>query len=90
MITVRAVVSGKVQGVFFRDYTRKRAQSLQLTGWVKNLADGGVEIVVCGSEAVVTHFIDWLWEGSPSSKVSDVCWEIIPQQTHSDFVIRYD
>jgi acylphosphatase len=88
MICIHALVSGKVQGVYFRDSTQKRALALQLTGWVQNLADGRVEIIACGTQESIKTFIDWLWEGSPDSKVSDVCWENIPQQTFTDFVIR--
>lgn len=90
LICVHAFVTGKVQGVYFRDHTRQRAQALQLTGWVKNLPDGRVETVVCGPKTAVMDFVDWLWEGSPSAKVSEVCWEELPQQTHAEFTIRYD
>lgn len=87
MICVHAFVSGKVQGVCFRDYTQKHAQALRLTGWVRNLPDGRVETIVTGPETVVMDFIERLKKGSPSSKVQDVCWEKISQQTHADFTI---
>lgn len=90
MICIHVLISGKVQGVYFRDHTRQFAQKLHLTGWVRNLADGRAEAIVCGSEGNLRKFIDWLWEGSPSSKVSGVCWELIAQQAHADFIIRYD
>ncbi len=66
----------------------KQAQALQLTGWVRNLADGRVEVVACGPREIIMEFIDWLWQGSPSAKVSDVCWEEISQQTFTEFTIR--
>jgi acylphosphatase len=90
---IHAWVSGTVQGVYFRDHTRRRAQELQLTGWVKNLPDGRVETLACGPQEAVMQLIDWLWQGSPNAQVSDVRWETVPQQTHADlrsFTIRYD
>lgn len=87
-VSIHAWVDGTVQGVYFRDHTRKQAQALQLTGWVRNLADGRVEVVACGPREIIMEFIDWLWQGSPSAKVSDVCWEEISQQTFTEFTIR--
>lgn len=80
-VCVHAWVSGKVQGVYFRDHTCRQAQALQLTGWVKNLNDGRVEAMICGPQAKVLKLVKWLWEGSPQAEVSDVRWEEIPQQT---------
>lgn len=90
-ISVHALVSGKVQGVYFRDHTRRRAQALHLTGWVKNLPDGRVETLASGPRAAVVQFIEWLKEGSPQAQVSEVCWEEVPhQQTSADFIIIRD
>lgn len=85
MITLHLLITGKVQGVYYRDYTRQKAQALQLTGWVKNLADGRVEVMVSGPRAVVMELVEWCWQGSPRSKVSDVYWEEVPQQTFAEF-----
>lgn len=90
MITIHAFISGKVQGVYFRDHTRQCAQALQLTGWVKNLPDGRVETVASGPRMAVMQFVEWLKQGSPASKVSDVSWEEIPLQSHSEFIICRD
>ena len=90
MICVHAFVSGKVQGVFFRDHTRQCAQALQLTGWVRNLPDGRVETLACGPRTAVMKFIEELRQGPPRAKVKDVCWEETSQQTGTDFVVRYD
>ena len=62
-------VSGRVQGVFFRGNARKRAEELLLTGWVKNLPDGRVEIVCEGVDEDVEAFIAWCREGSRLAKV---------------------
>ena len=70
-------VSGWVQGVSFRGYTRKSAQELGLTGWVRNLYDGGVEAVAEGSRSAVEAFIAKVREGPPAARVEDVrvAWE---------------
>lgn len=76
-ICKRCFVSGRVQGVFYRDTTRYKAEELQLTGYAKNLTDGRVEVVICGSETNVEKLCEWLWLGSEYSSVSNVdCHEI--------------
>lgn len=67
----KIIVKGKVQGVFFRDYTKKKADSMGLKGTVQNLSDGSVKIVVEHTENI-QDFIDWCWMGSPASSVEDV------------------
>jgi acylphosphatase len=52
-----------------------KPRTLGLTGFARNLADGRVEVLACGDEAAVNEFIEWLWEGSPASKVTDVATE---------------
>ena len=75
MICKRSFVSGRVQGVFYRATCVRKAESLGLSGFARNLADGRVEVLACGEEAVVNEFVDWLWEGSPASRVTDVAVE---------------
>lgn len=65
-------VSGKVQGVFFRDSTRKKAVSLDITGYAINLDDGRVEVLACGDEDALADLESWLHEGSTSAKVTKV------------------
>ena len=65
-------VSGRVQGVWFRDSTRKQAQTLLITGYARNLADGNVEVLACGSEASLGALKRWLKKGPPLAKVSQV------------------
>ncbi|HKL50914.1 MAG TPA: acylphosphatase [Wenzhouxiangellaceae bacterium] len=65
-------VSGKVQGVFFRDSTRKKAVSLDLTGYAINLDDGRVEVLACGAEQALAELESWLREGPGSADVSQV------------------
>jgi acylphosphatase len=68
----RCLVSGRVQGVFFRASTQARARELGLRGYARNLADGRVEVVACGEPGAVQALCDWLWLGSPASRVADV------------------
>jgi acylphosphatase len=63
IVTKRCLVSGKVQGVFYRASARDKARSLGVSGWAKNLPDGQVEVVVSGSGDAVAALCDWLWEG---------------------------
>ena len=72
MASARFIVSGKVQGVFFRASTRLRAENLGLTGYAKNLATGEVEVVAHGSEAALAALETWLASGPPAARVSAV------------------
>ena len=67
-----ARVSGRVQGVGFRYYTERQARRLGLTGWVRNLPDGGVELVAEGEESTLQQMLEWCGEGPPSAAVSAV------------------
>ncbi len=75
---IHAVVHGRVQGVFFRDYTRRQAQSLGLRGWVRNLASGDVETEFEGEADRVAAMVEWLYQGSPHSRVSSIDYREIP------------
>ena len=72
MICRRSFVSGRVQGVFYRATCVRKAESLGLRGFARNLPDGRVEVLACGDPASVEQFVAWLWEGSPASKVTAV------------------
>jgi acylphosphatase len=72
MICRRSFVSGRVQGVFYRATCVRKAESLGLRGYARNLPDGRVEVLACGERATVEQFVAWLWEGSPASKVTGV------------------
>jgi acylphosphatase len=65
-------ISGRVQGVFFRDSTRQKANELKLSGGVRNLGDGRVEVQVAGDEADVQTLIKWLKIGPKFAKVSTI------------------
>jgi len=70
-------VSGRVQGVFFRDHTQRWAASLKLTGWVRNIPDGRVESVVEGDKTQIEALIARLQQGPPMANVTEaeVTWE---------------
>lgn len=73
----RFVVTGRVQGVGFRAATRRKAQALGLTGWVRNRNDGAVEGLACGSdEKVMEQFHQWLRMGPPIARVERVEWRV--------------
>jgi acylphosphatase len=72
VVCARFLVSGKVQGVFFRASTRDEAQRLGLRGYAKNLPDGRVEVVACGDVAAVAELEQWLAHGPPAARVDGV------------------
>ena len=91
MHSVRCWVSGRVQGVYYRASTAEQAARLGLKGFARNLADGRVEVLVCGSEESVQALIAWLWVGPSAARVSDVRTEhagLAPEAFPSDFTTR--
>lgn len=76
-IARRCLVSGRVQGVYYRASARERARTAQLTGHARNLPDGRVEVIACGEEGAVLRFIEWLREGPPAAKVLEVSIETL-------------
>ena len=72
MTTKICWVSGRVQGVYYRGTTVTRAREMGITGHVRNLPDGRVEVLAQGEDAAVAAFIQWLWIGSSASKVTGV------------------
>jgi acylphosphatase len=69
---VHVIVEGRVQGVFFRAYTRDEAVKLGLSGWVRNRTDGSVEVLIEGEKIAVEKMEQWLHEGSPHSLVKTI------------------
>jgi acylphosphatase len=68
----RVVVRGEVQGVFFRDSTRKEAESQAVSGWVRNRDDGSVEAVFEGSPGAVEAMVEWCRTGPSHAEVEDM------------------
>jgi len=72
MNCLHCIVSGRVQGVFFRASTQDKANGLGLSGWVKNRYDGAVELEACGDAEPLRQLQEWLWQGPQHASVSDV------------------
>lgn len=68
-IRVHLIIEGRVQGVFFRETTRKTAVSLGVNGWVRNRRDGSVEVVAEGPEKEVRELVRWCRSGPPTARV---------------------
>ena len=73
----RCLVSGRVQGVYYRASAAERARAAGITGHARNLPDGRVEVLACGTHEAVSRFIAWLWIGPTAAKVADVVAESI-------------
>ena len=90
MIQYEIKVSGRVQGVGFRYYAQKRAADFGLKGWVKNMADGSLHLVVQGEKPEVDTFVDYLRIGPTLSRVSKVAVSPIELvEKFQDFRIKY-
>jgi acylphosphatase len=72
VVTKRLRISGRVQGVYFRDSMRQQAHQLGVNGWVRNRSDGTVEAVVQGEPAAISRIIEWAQHGPATAKVTDV------------------
>ena len=84
----RFTVTGRVQGVWFRQSTLERATELGLTGWVRNRADGRVELLACGEAKALEQLRLWLWEGPRMAEVSGVDEEAAADTPPADFSVR--
>lgn len=86
---IHAKVHGRVQGVAFREYARREAARLGLSGWVRNIPDGTVELVFEGAPSKVHMLLSWLDTGSPYSQVTRVEHREEPPSGENDvFFIR--
>ena len=91
MICRHYVVTGRVQGVFYRASTQEEAARLGLLGWVRNREDGSVELVACGVESILNRLEHWLWQGPKFAEVSDVKVNAVDSEGNefTNFSIRY-
>ncbi|KRE90973.1 acylphosphatase [Frateuria sp. Soil773] len=85
MATARFLVSGKVQGVFYRAGTREQALVLGLAGHARNLPDGRVEVLASGEPGALDALERWLRQGPPLARVEAVAREALPEQALSGF-----
>jgi len=89
MRRIRAIVSGRVQGVSYRASTAEKARQLGLVGWVRNLRDGSVELEAEGSPDVVETLLAWCHRGPPAARVDSVTVEELKPIGDEDFDVRY-
>ena len=87
---IRCRVSGRVQGVFFRAHTAEVARGLGLSGWVRNLHNGQVEILACGDEASLEDLKEWLWRWPEMAQVVSVHCESARFEEFEGFTIQRD
>lgn len=85
MACARFIVTGRVQGVFFRASTRDCALRLGVAGSAKNLADGSVEVVASGTTEALAALFAWLRQGPPAARVEHVHCEELPDQNLRGF-----
>lgn len=86
---IHCFISGLVQGVFFRKATQIKAKELGLTGWVRNVPDGRVEVLAFGKTEKVTELYEWLkLGGPPRARVSEVVYEEAVWEEHGEFLIN--
>jgi acylphosphatase len=86
---IHIYVSGLVQGVFFRANAARKARTLGVSGWVRNLPDGRVELVVEGEKEQIDRLVEWCWMGPPAANVHDVKVDIQPYSGEFDgFTVR--
>lgn len=88
-VCIHCYVSGKVQGVFFRTNTKTQAEHLSITGWVRNLEDGRVEVLACGPRENIEDFHEWLKKGPPKAVVEEINCELVSWQEYKRFEIVY-
>ncbi len=88
--SAHVIISGRVQGVFFRAETKRAAEKIGVAGWVRNLPDGTVEAVFEGPRPLVERAIDWCRQGSPMSRVTDIAvhWQQVSGESGT-FTIRH-
>lgn len=90
MAQQRILVSGRVQGVGYRDWVVRTAQRSGLTGWVRNLRDGRVEILAAGEDTALGLLVESCREGPPLARVEQVESEAVPEdKSHKGFTKRF-
>jgi len=88
MQTVHLLITGKVQGVFFRETARKVAEKLNIKGWIKNTPDEKVEAMITGDEQQVNDFIKWCKTGPDRAEVEEVTVSSQPEIFFKEFEVK--
>ena len=84
---MRITISGKVQGVYYRQSTREKSMQLGISGIVKNLTNGSVEVIASGTSDQLNNLVEWCKQGPPKAVVSSIESEELPYQTFDGFKI---
>ena len=85
MISRRLLITGRVQGVFYRGWAVETARTLGVVGWVRNLRTGEVELVATGSADAVDALIERCRQGPSAARVDDIAIEELPVEPHQGF-----
>jgi acylphosphatase len=85
--TVSITVSGRVQGVFYRQSTRELAMALDIKGQVRNKPDDTVEIIATGTAEQIEQLVKWCWSGPPKALVTNVDVKDLPLHTFEKFAV---
>lgn len=88
MVCMQCYVTGRVQGVFYRASARHEAEQYGITGYAKNLPDGRVEVLACGSKGQVDDFCAWLSQGPLHASVTNVSCQTIQTVPPREFTIE--
>jgi len=90
-LRARIIISGRVQGVLFRDSMKRQARKIGVFGWVRNIKSWKVEAIIEGDEIKVLKLIDWAHKGPLLAKVDniDIFWEDYKKE-FDDFIIKYN
>ena len=88
MVRYRLLISGRVQGVFFRDTCRRQAEQHGVAGWVRNLPDGRVEAVFEGPAEDVRRLVDWAYSGPRLAAVDNIAIHPEPPEGLTTFHIK--
>lgn len=85
---MRYIISGRVQGVWFRASAQEEANTLGLTGWARNLPDGSVEVLACGEKEKLMQLYNWLRQGPELARIDDVKFEERPWEAFDRFAVK--
>ena len=85
--TIHLIIEGKVQGVFYRQSTREKATQLGITGTIRNLKDGSVEIIATGTPEQLEQLTQWCNQGPPKAVVTNIKSTPLPLQSFNNFII---
>ena len=80
-------IEGRVQGVWFRESTRRAAQPMGITGYAKNMADGSVQVSACGEPGALDRLTEWLKQGPRLAQVDRVDWIVSANKCPDSFVV---